>query len=39
MTTAQAIRRRDRWANWAVIALVAVALILGLIAISTLKLR
>ena len=30
MATAQAIRRRDRWADWAVIALVAVALILGL---------
>ncbi len=29
MTTAQAIHRRDRWADWAVIALVAVALILG----------
>ena len=29
MTTAQAIRRRDRWADWAVFALVAVALILG----------
>jgi len=29
MTTLQATRRRDRWADWAVIALVAVALILG----------
>jgi len=31
MTTIQAIRRRDRWADWAVVALVAVALILGLV--------
>jgi hypothetical protein len=30
MTTVQAIRRRDRWADWAVVVLVAVALILGL---------
>lgn len=29
MTTLQAIRRRDRWADWAVIVLVAAALILG----------
>jgi hypothetical protein len=31
MMTVQEIRRRDRWADWAVIALVAVALILGLV--------
>lgn len=31
MTTVQAIRRRDRWADGAVIALAAVALILGLV--------
>ncbi len=31
MTTLQAIRRRDRWADWAVIVLVAVALVLGLV--------
>jgi hypothetical protein len=30
MRTTQAIRRRDRWADWAVIVLVAVALVLGL---------
>jgi hypothetical protein len=30
MRTTQAIRRRDRWAEWAVVALVAVALLLGL---------
>lgn len=30
MHTTQAIRRRDRWADWAVIVLVAVALFLGL---------
>jgi hypothetical protein len=30
MRTTQAIRRRDRWAEWAVVALVAVALVLGL---------
>jgi hypothetical protein len=30
MRTTQAIRRRDRWADWAVIVLVAVALFLGL---------
>jgi len=29
MTTAQAIRRRDRWADWAVVVLVAVALTMG----------
>lgn len=29
MTTMQTIHRRDRWADWAVVALVAVALILG----------
>jgi hypothetical protein len=29
MATAQAIRRRERWADWAVVALVAVALVLG----------
>ena len=29
MTTLQATRRRDRWADWAVIALVVVALVLG----------
>ena len=29
MTTSQTIRRRDRWADWAVFALVAVALSLG----------
>ncbi len=31
MTTAQIIRRRDRWADWAVVILVAAALILGLV--------
>jgi hypothetical protein len=31
MTTMQATRRRDRWADWAVVALVAIALILGLV--------
>jgi hypothetical protein len=31
MMTVQEIHRRDRWAEWAVIALVAVALILGLV--------
>ena len=30
MPTRQAIRRRDRWADWTVFALVAVALLLGL---------
>ena len=29
MTTIQAIKRRDRWADWAVVALVVIALILG----------
>jgi hypothetical protein len=29
MGTAQAIRRRDRWAEWTVVALVTVALVLG----------
>lgn len=29
MTVTQALKRRDRWADWAVIVLVAVALILG----------
>jgi len=31
MTTTQAIQRRDRWADWAVVAIVAIALILGLV--------
>jgi hypothetical protein len=31
MTTTQTIQRRDRWADWAVIAVVAIALIVGLI--------
>ena len=31
MTTAQTIQRRDRWADWTVIAVVAIALIVGLI--------
>lgn len=30
MTTSSAVRRRDRWAEWAVIALVALALVAGL---------
>lgn len=29
MATAQAIRRRERWGDWAVVALVALALVLG----------
>jgi hypothetical protein len=31
MTTVQVIRDRDRWADWAVIVVVAIALILGLV--------
>jgi hypothetical protein len=31
MTTKQAIQRRDRWADWAVVVVVAIALILGLV--------
>ena len=31
MTTKQAIQRRDHWADWAVVVVVAIALILGLV--------